>query len=146
MARKIKSSMEAFSGSVGSKFQVYSDGEIWGTNRDKIYIKHKNIWGGGVFKILLLKNYSALIYGKTMQAYWLNIYSQLIVQNLTSRQCLCSRMGWRFDIKIHIESCLNLLKTCVATVCGILKLVTMQISRYNVNTVTSELKLELIMG
>lgn len=40
--------MEAFSGSVGSKFQVYSDGEIWGTNRDKIYIKHKNIWGGGL--------------------------------------------------------------------------------------------------
>lgn len=63
--------MEAISGSVGSRFQVYSDGEIWGTIRDQIYIKHikhKNIWGG-VFKILLRKNYSALIYGITMQAY-----------------------------------------------------------------------------
>lgn len=51
LARKIKSSMEAISGSVGSRFQVYSDGEIWGTIRDQIYIKHikhKNIWGRGL--------------------------------------------------------------------------------------------------
>lgn len=39
--------MEAISGSVGSRFQVYSDGEIWGTIRDQIYI-NKNIWGRGL--------------------------------------------------------------------------------------------------
>lgn len=64
--------MEAFSGSLGSRFQVYSDGgrlgKIWGTIRDQIYIEHKNIWGK-IFKILLRKNYRIMIYGITMQAY-----------------------------------------------------------------------------
>lgn len=42
--------MEAISGSVGSRFQVYSDGEICGTIRDQNikHIKHKNIWGRGL--------------------------------------------------------------------------------------------------
>lgn len=63
--------MEAISGSVGSRFQVYSDGEFGEQLGIKFILNILNIriYGGGVFKILLRKNYSALIYGITMQAY-----------------------------------------------------------------------------